>query len=350
MWSQKLAAMPPKVRLLDDTGGGALDVPWRRIAPGHFSVTRDLDEGGVVRGAVQVGEHALPFGPLSVGSSVEWAFEPERLAELRAVSNQTGGRELLDLSKAWLRPPFIAETSLHLPLGIALVLLLWRRRCSHGPAGSCRSSLCRTACQGPPSRSREAQVGRTTAAGPDSGARNQDCRAPADRRIRPKCEIPAGERQEIAVAVVVPLFDSGRIRLRSAENEHFTKDMSEDPKNPRDRNSVKLERLELALRASNEGIWDWQPGRSRIYYSRRILEFLECGKERAPTCFSLPTTPSIPRKRAFAARSRSPCRTAAPKHSPPTRCQGRWWRLEVAENPRHRGADRSGKTLRSPAP
>jgi hypothetical protein len=73
---------------------------------------------------VQVGEHALAFGPLGVGSAVEWAFEPERLTELRAVSNQTGGRELLDISKAWLRPAFIAETSLHLPLGIALVVLV----------------------------------------------------------------------------------------------------------------------------------------------------------------------------------------------------------------------------------
>jgi hypothetical protein len=123
-WSQKLASMPPKVRLLDNTEGATLDVPWRRIAPGHFSLTRDLNEGGVVRGAVQVGEHSLPFGPLGVGSSVEWAFEPDRLAEMRAVSNQTGGRELLDLSKAWLRPPFIAETALNLPLGIALVLLI----------------------------------------------------------------------------------------------------------------------------------------------------------------------------------------------------------------------------------
>ncbi len=120
-WSQKLTSMPPKVRLLDDTVGGTVDIPWRRIAPGHFSLTRDLNEGGVVRGAVQVGEHALAFGPLGVGSAVEWAFDAEKPAELRAVSHQTGGRELLDLSSAWLRPPFIAETSLHLPLGIALV-------------------------------------------------------------------------------------------------------------------------------------------------------------------------------------------------------------------------------------
>ena len=124
LWGQKLSALPPKVRLRDDGDGATVDLSWRRISPGHFSLTRDLEEGSVVRGAVQVGENALPFGPLSVGSSVEWAFEPERLAELRAVSNQTTGRELLDLSKAWLRPPFVAETSLRLPLGIALVLLV----------------------------------------------------------------------------------------------------------------------------------------------------------------------------------------------------------------------------------
>lgn len=123
-WSQKLAASPPKVRLKDDRGGPVMDLAWRRIAPGHFSLSRDLDEGSVVRGAVQVGGNALPFGPLSVGSSVEWAFEPARLAELRAVSTLTHGRELLDLSKAWLRPPMIAETSLRLPLGISLILLI----------------------------------------------------------------------------------------------------------------------------------------------------------------------------------------------------------------------------------
>lgn len=120
-WSQKLAATPPRVRLRDDAVGATLDLAWRRIAPGHFSLTRDLDEGSVVRGAVQVGENALPFGPLSVGSSVEWAFEAERLAELRAASQQSAGRELLDLSKVWLWPPAGAQTSLRLPLGVALV-------------------------------------------------------------------------------------------------------------------------------------------------------------------------------------------------------------------------------------
>ena len=44
----------------------------------------------------------------------------------------------------------------------------------------------------------------------------------------------------------------------------------------------------LALRASNEGIWDWWIGRHEIYYSRRILEFFECGLANAPNLFLEP--------------------------------------------------------------
>ena len=102
----------------------AYDVAWKRIAPGQFSVTRDLDEGSVIRGAVQVGPHAIPFGPITLGSSIEWAFEPERISELRAISQQTGGRELLDLKTAWLRPPFIHDSSLRIPLSLTVFALL----------------------------------------------------------------------------------------------------------------------------------------------------------------------------------------------------------------------------------
>lgn len=52
--------------------------------------------------------------------------------------------------------------------------------------------------------------------------------------------------------------------------------------------SDEADRLVLALRASNEGIWDWWIGRHEIYYSRRILEFLECGLANAPNLFLAP--------------------------------------------------------------
>ena len=53
-------------------------------------------------------------------------------------------------------------------------------------------------------------------------------------------------------------------------------------------NSEDAARLVLALRASNEGIWDWWVGRPDIYYSRRILEFLECTAASAPNIFLEP--------------------------------------------------------------
>jgi sigma-B regulation protein RsbU (phosphoserine phosphatase) len=64
--------------------------------------------------------------------------------------------------------------------------------------------------------------------------------------------------------------------------------MNDDGHAFQDREAVKLERLELALKASNEGIWDWWTDRREIYYSRRILEFLECGRNAAPQLFLAP--------------------------------------------------------------
>jgi hypothetical protein len=123
IWSEKLATTPPRLRLAE-YGMTPTDVSWIRIAPGKFSATRDLEEGKTVRGAIQIGTTALPFGPLSVGSSVEWEFDPDRIAELRAASAATKGRELLDLSKAWLRPPFIHQASLRMPLLLILLITL----------------------------------------------------------------------------------------------------------------------------------------------------------------------------------------------------------------------------------
>ncbi|MBT8045265.1 MAG: VWA domain-containing protein, partial [Verrucomicrobiae bacterium] len=86
-WAQKFAIHPPRIRLLDgDSSGTPYEVAWKRIAPGRFSLTRDLEEGTLIRGAIQTGEYAIPFGPIIVGSSTEWSFDPDRLAELRAVS------------------------------------------------------------------------------------------------------------------------------------------------------------------------------------------------------------------------------------------------------------------------
>ena len=61
--------------------------------------------------------------------------------------------------------------------------------------------------------------------------------------------------------------------------------MNDDGDALHNRDAVKLERLELALKASNEGIWDWQIDQQDIYYSQRIFEFLECGGGQVPNLF-----------------------------------------------------------------
>lgn len=123
-WSDRFAARPPRVALARGQGAEKkAELTWERLAPGHFSVRTDLKEGELVRGAVQVGESALPFGPVVVGTSTEWAFDGERVAELRATSEISGGRELLDLTEAWKRPE-VRDFATIQPWLLAALLLL----------------------------------------------------------------------------------------------------------------------------------------------------------------------------------------------------------------------------------
>lgn len=48
------------------------------------------------------------------------------------------------------------------------------------------------------------------------------------------------------------------------------------------------DRLELALRASNEGIWQWYAGAEAVQYSERVLGFMGCTEENAPNVFLYP--------------------------------------------------------------
>ena len=124
-WEDKLIENPPTVRLTEsESAEGGYEVMWKRIAPGHFTLTHELTEGSVLRGSVLAGEYRLPFGPIMVGSSVEWAFEPEKVEELKHLSASTGGRELLDLAQAWVRPEQVAVTDIRVWLAIVILLLV----------------------------------------------------------------------------------------------------------------------------------------------------------------------------------------------------------------------------------
>lgn len=105
-WEAKLSAKAPRILLAHGPRAeNPQEVPWERLAPGHYQTSVELSEGEMVRGAVQVGSQALSIGPALVGTSAEWAFDEARVEELRAVSKASGGRELLELSQAWRSPP-----------------------------------------------------------------------------------------------------------------------------------------------------------------------------------------------------------------------------------------------------
>jgi uncharacterized membrane protein len=124
-WGREIATTPPKLLV---RGGREnpepSEISWARLAPGHFSAAFDLRENDQLRGVVQIGNHTLPFGPLAVPLSAEWAFDPARLADLRLASRRTGGVERTDLSTAWDRPPVLQHADLRLPLALLALLLI----------------------------------------------------------------------------------------------------------------------------------------------------------------------------------------------------------------------------------
>ncbi|MFC4993453.1 SpoIIE family protein phosphatase [Rubritalea tangerina] len=57
--------------------------------------------------------------------------------------------------------------------------------------------------------------------------------------------------------------------------------------------------LDLVLKASNEGIWDWEVGSEEIYYSDRIYVFLGCAKGEAPNIIKHPETMLLPEDASY---------------------------------------------------
>lgn len=123
-WESRLAGSPPRVMMQRGfREGKSEELVWERLSPGHYQVTTTLNEGAPARGAVQVAGTAIPFGPVTVGSGSEWKFDRDRVTELRETARASGGSELLDLSKAWRKPPAPGHESIRHPLLVAALLL-----------------------------------------------------------------------------------------------------------------------------------------------------------------------------------------------------------------------------------
>ncbi|MBX7211427.1 MAG: VWA domain-containing protein [Verrucomicrobiaceae bacterium] len=125
-WEQRLAKKAPRILLAHGPRAERQhEIAWERMAPGYYQASISLEDGDMVRGAVQAGGQTLAFGPLVSGTSAEWSFDEARVRELRQVSLASGGRELLDLSQAWRNPAVPRFTDLRdwlLALGLVIIL------------------------------------------------------------------------------------------------------------------------------------------------------------------------------------------------------------------------------------
>ena len=121
----EISSTPPRLVLEKGFRNGRKEeLVWERLSPGHYHMKTDLEEGLPVRGAVQVAGSAIPFGPITVATGNEWKFDPARIGEFRETARSSGGSELLDLSKAWKKPPAPGYESIRGPI-ITLLLFLF---------------------------------------------------------------------------------------------------------------------------------------------------------------------------------------------------------------------------------
>lgn len=103
-WEERLAAAAPQVMVAEGASGPARPLTWARLEPGHFQASTPLPPGQWMRGAVQVGQYAVPFGPVTAGTDPEWSLDRGRVAELREAARQSGGGEQINLSRVWQAP------------------------------------------------------------------------------------------------------------------------------------------------------------------------------------------------------------------------------------------------------
>lgn len=117
------SAPPDLVVALGEDAAEHRALAWQRLEPGHFTLRQPLPPGRTVRGALQWGDAAIPFGPLAVGAEAEWRQDPQQRRAAEALSQASGGRQRQDLREAWQALPTRLPRPILLPLLLPALLL-----------------------------------------------------------------------------------------------------------------------------------------------------------------------------------------------------------------------------------
>lgn len=123
-WEEKIAVRGPELMTVEGSSDRVATHIWQRLEPGHYVSAIQLDDERWLRGAIQVADAALPFGPVNAGGTAEWQFDRARVAELKQVSARSGGEERVDLSAIWKAPRKKEFVDIR-PYGLVLFLSLF---------------------------------------------------------------------------------------------------------------------------------------------------------------------------------------------------------------------------------
>ncbi len=118
-WSDAAATTPPRLVVEREGVAGPVPAVWRRMEAGQYEADLELAGDETLLGVVQLGEVALPFGPVSGDAGLEWRFDPAMPAALRELAALSGGGERTDLTAIWDAPRRRALAGLRTPLLIA---------------------------------------------------------------------------------------------------------------------------------------------------------------------------------------------------------------------------------------
>lgn len=98
-----IAATAPRsvIELSSEGDLRTIEGVWEHIEPGRFRCSLLVDDGQYLRGAVRVGEQAIPFGPVSTMVNAEWEMNAAKHQEFLDMIALSGGRERHNLPEIW---------------------------------------------------------------------------------------------------------------------------------------------------------------------------------------------------------------------------------------------------------
>ncbi|MDF3130069.1 VWA domain-containing protein [Kiritimatiellaeota bacterium B1221] len=132
VWQARFAEEAPELITMSNLEPEARPHVWRRIQPGWVQTDLPLVASERIQGAIRMGDHVLPFGPVNGMAGAEWEMNPQMAQQVRMLSERSHGVDRVDLAGIWDSPgrkSFQGTRHLWLWLcgGLFLVEAIWSR-------------------------------------------------------------------------------------------------------------------------------------------------------------------------------------------------------------------------------